>query len=228
MQPCFALPKHEEYVFDTPWDGEEGEWMEFRLVFIGDLPSHNEARPRASEKHLIRKSFHHQLKNLWDIKPPMSRWKTQVVAAANSPSGIQSTVLQVMADQHNEYGFRFVPLATKQRSLHCEINILFLRKDQPGGIVSAHGDIDNRLKLIFDGLRKPDNANEIPKGCDFDGDDPVFVLLEDDRLITKVSITTDRLLESSPASGPNHAHVIVGVKIAVVDVSPMLSNLEFL
>jgi hypothetical protein len=53
------------------------------------------------------------------------------------------------------------------------------------------GDIDNRVKV----LKVPRECNEIPKeqGPEKD-EEPFFCLLEDDSLITKVAITTDRLL----------------------------------
>lgn len=75
----------------------------------------------------------------------------------------------------------------------------------------------------------PSNCGELakhPVGAD---ENPFFVLLEDDSLITKVSVTTDRLL-TPQADGEhiNDVHLIIGVRVIVVKVSHHLSNLGFL
>lgn len=51
------------------------------------------------------------------------------------------------------------------------------------------GDIDNRLKTLFDALRLPNQTNELV-GYDNPAPDenPFFCLLEDDSLITHVSV----------------------------------------
>jgi hypothetical protein len=70
-----------------------------------------------------------------------------------------------------------------------------LRPEAPGSVITQGSDIDNRLKTLFDSLRMPKNLNELPSGISpSDIDNPFFCLLEDDNLITKVSVTTDRLL----------------------------------
>ena len=61
------------------------------------------------------------------------------------------------------------------------------------------GDIDNRLKTLFDSLRVPQHETEAGQagGHDFEG--PVYCLLEDDSLIEKVSLESERWLEPSAA-----------------------------
>ena len=41
--------------------------------------------------------------------------------------------------------------------------IFMLRPEVPGAIITQGGDIDNRLKTLFDALRMPQNENELPK-----------------------------------------------------------------
>jgi hypothetical protein len=73
-------------------------------------------------------------------------------------------------------------------------DVLILRPEQPGAI-SRGADIDNRLKTLFDALRYPDKSQEIPADWrPVVGEDPLFCLLEDDRLVTRVNVETDRLL----------------------------------
>lgn len=77
-----------------------------------------------------------------------------------------------------------------------------LRPDSPGQIINS-GDLDNRLKTVFDALRIPQSKDELG-GYDIPDKDeaPMFCLLEDDKLINHVSMETDTLLEpvSSPAT----------------------------
>lgn len=73
------------------------------------------------------------------------------------------------------------------------------------------GDIDNRLKTLFDALRYPHIPNELPVGAAPAADqDPFFCLLEDDQLINKVSVTVDKLL--IPA-GVNDVHLVMSIKV---------------
>jgi hypothetical protein len=75
------------------------------------------------------------------------------------------------------------------------INILFLRPESPGRVLKS-GDIDNRLKTLFDALRIVHNADELGRyKAPADEEDPFFCLLEDDSLIDHLSVETDRLLQ---------------------------------
>ena len=101
---------------------------------------------------------------------------------------------------------------TERLLLHAELDILFLRKSPPGGIIKTGGDIDNRLKTLFDGLRRPSDGNEIPTG-DKPGpnESPFHVLLSDDALITKISVSTDQFFE---AKDPDEVMLIIQVTVA--------------
>jgi hypothetical protein len=112
-------------------------------------------------------------------------------------------------------------MVNKQWSLGCALDILFLRRDEPGGVVKHGGDIDNRIKVLFDGLRMPDSTAELG-GLPIDVDEnPFFCLLEDDRLITEVNITTDKLL--LPRDTTEHIHevlLIIKAKTVVLNDGP--------
>ncbi|HZM57458.1 MAG TPA: hypothetical protein VFC03_20785 [Acidimicrobiales bacterium] len=54
----------------------------------------------------------------------------------------------------------FAPLICTNLRLLAELDILMLRPEVPGRIIN-HGDIDNRLKTLFDALRAPSNEQEI-------------------------------------------------------------------
>ena len=56
------------------------------------------------------------------------------------------------------------------------------------------GDLDNRLKTLFDGLRRPISPNEIPAGAaPLDDEKPFHCLLSDDALVSHVNVETRQI-----------------------------------
>ena len=97
--------------------------------------------------------------------------------------------------------------------LHCELDVLFLRHGEPGSIITG-GDIDNRLLTLSDGLCIPNGIKEIEyleKQNDFPINDPIFCLLEDDSLISRWNVKTDRLLSSNVV--PTDVRLVIEVHI---------------
>jgi len=110
--------------------------------------------------------------------------------------------------------YNFIPLVAEEWSLACSINVLMLRPDMPGTVIKS-GDLDNRLKTIFDALRMPSSKDELG-GYDLPSDDekPFYCLLEDDRLITNVTVEADVLLESvSDPPNQNDTRLLIKVEI---------------
>lgn len=107
--------------------------------------------------------------------------------------------------------FTFLPIVTRFLEVVCELDILFLRPEEAGAIIKNDGDIDNRLKIIFDALRMPSDASEVPPGDSPRPEElPYFCcLLEDDALITKVTLRADRLLVLN--SDPSHVRLVINV-----------------
>jgi len=72
------------------------------------------------------------------------------------------------------------------------------------------GDLDNRLKTLFDALRRPTNTKEFG-GYDRpdESENPFFCLLEDDALVTKVSVESDVLLEAVKSGYNTHSTRLV-------------------
>ena len=80
--------------------------------------------------------------------------------------------------------------------LFAELEVLFLRPGPPGRIIGIGGDIDNRLKTLFDGLRRPLAEEEIPANYQpAAGETPFYCVLSDDALITRVDVGTDQVLQ---------------------------------
>jgi hypothetical protein len=119
--------------------------------------------------------------------------------------------------------FLFKPLANETNGLICGLDILLLRDGKPG---EALADIDNRLKTIFDALRMA-KTNEID-GLARPGDDdqPFYVVVEDDKLITHLSVTADTLLEPVPGIEIQDAvHIVLNVTVRPYHVH--MDNLAF-
>lgn len=113
--------------------------------------------------------------------------------------------------------YNFLYLIGEKHGVSCELDILFMRRDEPGGAIT-YGDLDNRLKTLFDALKAPTHNSELPDDAPSDGENPFFCLLDDDKYIEKFTITTDRLLTpptSDTQQGKGSVLLVIGVKTIV-------------
>ena|SRR3990170_1992398 len=164
-----------------------GEEMVFRLKYDGRLLSSG-GQSRVENKHRIRKEIHKQLSVLWKEATPL-----KVLGGSKNPDG--QTESDWLANNFSRGGFHFVPLVNDHWKLVCDLDILFLRREAPGELVKSGGDVDNRIKTLFDALRVPSQLSEIGDGVSVEADeDPFYCLLQDDSLIISFRVTTDRLL----------------------------------
>lgn len=192
----------------APIRGEECA-LEFRLLYQNPLRSNG----GVEDKFEIRRQLHPQLKLLWSEHPLLrdmcSRWGSHE-AQENGGDPFDMGIKR-LADTHLN-GFRFLPLSRKEWHLRCSLDVLFLRREKPGKVFMK-GDIDNRLKTLFDGLRMPFPAQEVGSQAPGPDENPFYVLLEDDELIADVSVTTDRLL-----SFPREHELTKDYAVLVIDV----------
>jgi len=167
--------------------------MEFTLFYQGKL----KAKRDINNKQFIRREFHNQFLTLWGYDE-MRRMK-------------DGFIKYEFKEQWQIKGFKFLPLVTNYNKNVVQLNIFILWPEPPGSIVINRGDIDNRLKTLLDALRIPHNADEIPKR-DFPGENetPFYCLLEDDKLISKVSITTAHLLYPLE---PDEVKLFINIKV---------------
>lgn len=184
--------------------------MRFTLTYQGRLPSVG----NATIKQEIRRALHPQLKHLFTYPPLDSRASTMLYdgeGRTNRPSIIERVD-----------GYKFAPLVTRQYRLVATIELLFLRPEPPGNLLRSGGDIDNRLKTLFDALRMPRVPDEIPSALAPKPDeDPFFCLLQDDGLITEIDVKTDVLLD--PDAGPSDVHLFMRIRTEVTE--GMIANL---
>ncbi|MEM1370508.1 MAG: hypothetical protein AAGG02_21435 [Cyanobacteria bacterium P01_H01_bin.15] len=186
--------------------------------------------------HEIRRQFHPQLKRHWQTNKFLAEWQTTERDFARGNSRAPDSIFRIsgggdmlpmselVPEAHKTGRFRFTPLVRKGWFLNCTLDILFLRRDPPGSLVN-HGDIDNRVKTLIDALRLPD-ANQLTDEISPEhGEDPFYVLMEDDELLTRLNVETQVLLTPPVSEGDNSVRLVIRV-----DVSPYhftMVNLSF-
>lgn len=168
--------------------------MELTLYYRGELGSNK----KPIHKQILRRSFHQQLSVLWQQDPwQAERWRWDT----------ENKIYQVHKDSKNLEnvdikrsigGFTFVPIINQKIFMVADINIQMLRTEPAGTLSAQSGDLDNRVKTLFDALRMPNKAQDLPKGdMPKKNETPFFCLLEDDALIHKFSVTTHRWLDAT-------------------------------
>jgi hypothetical protein len=181
--------------------------MRLMLHYRGTL----KANGSPGHKHDIRKAFHRQLRTLWQQKP-----------LAEMPD------LREPRKRPGEYSllrplesFIFVPLVASETNSIAEVVVNLLRPEAPGGLLTQGGDIDNRLKTLFDALTVPRHTNALPPDAGPGADEtPFYCLLEDDNLITSLQVRTDQLLE--PVHDPGLVDLTIYVRTRVT--RPTIGN----
>jgi hypothetical protein len=207
--------------------------MKFTLTYDGELPACGNSSRKTAEKWAIRKTFHPQLAELMATHPVMKMaLKSSVIPAAGAffllhthhsdggPVEGQRFASPASEDKKNTRnlfeplavgGRNFFPIVRESMALVCGLKILFLRKEEPGSLVLQGGDLDNRIKTLFDALRVPAPDEIRP---DTDLPDPLYCLLENDSLITGCSIETGRLL-SRPGASAHEVRLVIEVDVRV-------------
>jgi hypothetical protein len=185
--------------------------MRLTLEYNGSLPSQQgdgwaETNKRVADKWRIRRQLDPQLRVLWSVAPAL-------IGLGNSP---------LYAPIDTPMG-KYRPLIRRGLALLCKIDVLFLREGNPGNLVSPGGDIDNRMKVLFDGLSMPQPNDN---GRDPSETDPIYTLLESDSLIEECSIRTSRLLTLQ--DDPSHVRLVMDVTVrasmTTIDNIDLLGN----
>ncbi len=209
--------------------------MKFTLTYDGELPSTGNHSKKIETKWEIRKHFHPQLEELWQVHPALRQLQKHGSVMAKGRH------VYVMMESHHEYeagvppaldyarpladdqidlcalisrGAReFQPLVRKSFALTCGLKILFLRRG-PAGKVYQGGDLDNRIKTLLDALAIPPHREHVLNDPTIT--DPILCLVEDDSLITGLSVETERLL-SRPNTPESEVRLIIEVDVRVSD-----------
>jgi hypothetical protein len=169
--------------------------MSLVLIYRGALPAVNDSNKRKEEKQRIRRVLHGQLSRV--IKKPYAR-------LVSNPDIFRPRTVGHFNFQALICHDSFYP----RRGCGLEIKIL---SNDPYRAVYQSGDLDNRLKTLFDALCLP-NRDQLPRDDrPLEGEDPLWVLLSDDRLITDLQITQDTL--HVPMNEKNHVDLTITVRI---------------
>ena len=207
---------------------EQKDWspeiMRFTLTYDGPLPPSGN-KPKPQYAWMIRRAVHAQLEDLWQTSEVLKRLlgNTSIPRSGgfmwwdyhhSDPDDVKDPESDDgyinLCEPIEDHGHNVLPLVRESLATICGLKILMLRQEEPGSLFSQSGDIDNRMKTLLDGLRMPrhkeawDGQNDIP--------DPLYCLLEDDKLITDYSLKTDRLLASNNMD-PKDIRLVVEVTI---------------
>lgn len=162
--------------------------MELTLFYRGTLKANGDS----THKHEIRKVF-----------APQIRRRIPFLAPHQIIHRIEGVV-----------SLSFCAPITRANGRTAELSITLLRPSAPGEIIQHGGDIDNRLKTLFDALRCP-TIPEVPLAARAEIQqiaNPLGLfccLMEDDALVSSLSIRTDRLLDVEPEEKPNEVVLII-------------------
>lgn len=188
-------------------NGRLWRYVKFSLIYDGELLSATDKHSRVRNKNEIRFNLARQLR--------------QVYSTADFPR-FQLDHATIPDSGRMVRGIGFVPLLTRKMNASCNLSINFMRNEKPGQIVHG-GDIDNRLKTLFDALRLPEYASEVlselmPESENKDDPMPLcFCLLEDDSLITDLSVNTATIMTPLPKG---HVRLVIAVEFQPFDFLP--------
>jgi hypothetical protein len=191
---------------------EEDNLMEFRLLYEGELLPCSNSKRRPKEKHAIRRAFHPQLRRLWQTRSNLKDLADRAFIQTAEPHSVRDVHgedvyigapktdqqrfdigIKSIGEKWARAGYELVPLVVPEFGLRCSLDILLLRPEGDR-FIFEQGDIDGQVKTLFDALRIPDNTGETDGAIPEPDEHPLFCLLQDDKLISEVKVTTDQLL----------------------------------
>jgi len=217
------------------------ELMKFTLIYDGDLPATGNSSKKPAEVARIRNYFHDQLYDLWDSHiilrelertarvPHITVWEEMTTKdwggnEYTSPKfrdpikPLEPGQIDLCAPIQNGTAVAYRPIVRESLGLACALDITFLRQEEPGNLVLQGGDIDGRIKTLFDALRLPSKEEEIASGGMTPTENPLQCLMESDALICDLSIKTGRLL-GARARKVHAVHLSIDVTIKVLRFS---------
>lgn len=207
--------------------------MDFYLVFSGKLPSSgNSAKPE--DVRNIRDQLHPQMEFLWKTNATLNRlrWTARVpkdpgwylsggdspfIDRDEPPPELPEGWVNLIEPTLSPNGKTYHPLVRKSLDVNCHLNITFLRQEDPGALVLQGGDLDGRIKTLFDALSvptSPGNEAKYPQA-----QDPTYCLLESDALVSGFDVSTGRLLLPQTTNA-HEVHMIVEVTVRVLRLGP--------
>jgi len=211
------------------------ECVDFTLKYSGPLYSAQATAAKRAKSHL-RIEFDRQLTVLWSVHPVLRKEDAGRFERRRVGEGKMADLTPPVLYESELWrrclvgGIDYVPLVTYGHRMHCHLAIRLHSRRAPGGIVHHGADLDNRLKALIDALRVPDPGQNTTQPESAGTEPLMYCLLEDDSLVTKLSIETFRLLkpeqESASHADANYAEVDIDVHVA--PISPGAYNYPLL
>jgi len=183
--------------------------MKFTLVFQGRLPASGN-KSKTKDVAEIRAKLSPQMETLWNTHKALEEMRG--AAHVRDPADPLNFIPLFGALQVGES--TYTPLVRSSLHLACDLNILFLRQEDPGSLISQGGDIDGRIKTLLDALRMPSADEDRAAGVVGMNQ---HVVMENDALVTSLKVDTERLL--FPQTTHQHeVHLVIEVGIRVLRV----------
>jgi hypothetical protein len=184
-------------------DGRLWREVQFSLTYDGELLSASRSDPRLSNKNRIRFQLSDQLSPIL-VGGDWQRFRASALA--------NTEAVRIY------HGIGFVPVLSRKMEASCNLSIRLMCNDRPGAIVHG-GDLDNRLKTLLDGLRMPANEKEVLKNLAPDRYRETEGLacacfLEDDALITKLTVETVQIMTELPK---HHVRLVMDLEFRPFD-----------
>jgi hypothetical protein len=179
--------------------------MRFALSFEGALPS------SGNDRHPGKPS---KLRQIWDIRDAISPQIEGLFKshhALRGDTGATRLTRNILNDPIVIDGRRFFPLIRPALKLKCGLQIQMLLNHAVASVVTKSGDLDNRLKTLFDGLRCPAGSQEIKQYAA--ADIARYCLLEDDALITSLQVEALRNYAAPSVAAIDHVRLNITVTV---------------
>jgi hypothetical protein len=172
------------------------------------------------------------LKRLWSSKSPLKERLSQpLIRKLNAPTQDEmfTTRVKELSNQFSYHGYSFVPIITEDLFLTCSLDILFLRPEEPS-LLMLGGDIDGRVKTVFDSLRVPTPEEAYKLKAKFpptEDENPMYCLMQDDKLVSEVRVLADHLLllPHTTSLNPNDSFLVIHVRVKPTRL--VAGNLDF-
>jgi hypothetical protein len=192
--------------------------LNIHLTYRGPLVTCSRSETRADEKARLRRHFSPQLERHWRMAPDLKDKSPDFLMEATI---VRARFLEFIGGfplneyykpfleyQGGEAKYQFIPTIAHAQREQCDLEIRWLRNEETGAIY-CNGDIDGRLKTLFDALRMPHSIEEARLADQPSGS--CYCLLEDDAMIRHLTIMTGRLLEQMP--NPTDIHMEITAKV---------------
>lgn len=191
------------------------------LEFAGIVPSGQKDNQQTGAKQTIRRDFSIQIAHLWQTDP-MLHAALQHSGGYFADAQLQDKKVANISPWEAFWrvptcGYLASAIVTRQNGLLCELDVELWRREAPGAILHSGGqtpDLDNRLKTLFDALRIPLCDSDVPGNMWGSGQEELDCLLEDDGLISKLTIDTKKWSRPPAANeNPDAVKIIVNAHI---------------